>query len=86
MGSRSRLKRVFDSDVKLTRPDLEPTSASRTQRRGFFELAQAQQIAEESSCGGFATFGSRDLDVVEVDDEHSFILNEKRPRNRSLAR
>jgi hypothetical protein len=37
MGFGGRLKRVFDSDVKLTRPDLEPTSAARTQWLGFFD-------------------------------------------------
>jgi len=68
MGLSRRLELRLDPDVQLVRPDLEPRAATRGQRLGLRQLAQSEQLAEETPSLWLAPGGRRNLDVVEPFD------------------
>ena len=56
----------LDADVELLRATIEPAAASGTERIGLFNLGHAEEEAVKFASGGFAAWGSGDLDVIEV--------------------
>jgi catechol 2,3-dioxygenase-like lactoylglutathione lyase family enzyme len=68
MGLPRRLEVGLDPDVQLLRADLEPRAATRRQRLGLRELAEPQQLPEETPSLRLAARRRRDLDVVEPFD------------------
>src|SRR5579875_1926202 len=66
-----RRERILDADVQLPVAEREPRPAALPQRLGLLELGQAEQLAEEAPRLALAAAGSRDLDVVELDQPGS---------------
>jgi catechol-2,3-dioxygenase len=68
MGLPRRLELRLDPDVQLLRAHLEPRAATRSERLGLRQLAQSEQLAEETPGLRLAAGGRRDLNVVEPFD------------------
>jgi len=66
-----RLKIPFHADVHLLRAALEPAASTRTQDRGLLDFFHPQDRAIEISRRGFASFGRRNLNVI--DARHTWI-------------
>jgi hypothetical protein len=60
------LKIVFHSDVQLLRAALEPATSASAQDRRFLDLFHSEERAIKFSRCGFASFGRRDLDVIDA--------------------
>jgi hypothetical protein len=59
---------LLNADMKLLRAAFEPAATPGPKRLRFFKLSHAEQSAIEIAGGGFAAFGSGDLDVINACD------------------
>ena len=61
------LERFFDAKVDLAWTDLKPAAASPPKRRRFFDLRQAQNVAEKPPRFNLAASRGSDLDVIQIE-------------------
>jgi hypothetical protein len=75
MGLGCRPKTLLDTNVKLSGTDPEPAATPQSQGRRLLDFLQSKQVAEETACLRLASFRSRDLQMIDVRDQHALIIS-----------
>jgi hypothetical protein len=75
MGLGCRPEALLDTNVKLSGTDPEPAATPESQGRRLLDFLQSKQLAEETACLRLASFRSRDLQMIDVGDQHALIIS-----------
>lgn len=68
-------ERLVDTNVKLSGTDPEPAATPQSQGRRLLNFLQSKQAAEVTAYLRLASFRSRDLQMINVRDQHPLIIS-----------